>query len=146
MSVDWSHFTPWSSLAGGLMVGLSAALFLLVLGRIAGISGLIARPLLAIFTGKAGAPERVSIAFILGLIGASWPWRLWADLPTVTVTADTRSLVVAGLLVGVGVRMGQGCTSGHGVCGLSRWSLRSLVNVAAFMSAGMLTVYLIKRL
>lgn len=146
MSIDWDQFTPGSSLSGGLLIGASAALFLLVLGRIAGIAGLIARPLASTVAGKFGPAERVSLAFVIGLVFASWVWRILADMPSIKVTENVYTLVFAGLIVGAGVRMGNGCTSGHGVCGLSRLSLRSLVNVCAFMGAGMATVYLLNHL
>lgn len=134
--IDWTHFTPWTSLAGGLLIGVAAAMFLLLNGRIAGISGILGgllRP------GKGDAGWRV--AFILGLVSAPLLYQLVAPLPVVRVEADTASLVVAGLLVGIGTRYGSGCTSGHGVCGLSRFSLRSVVATAVFMAAGFMTVF-----
>ncbi len=146
MGINWVQFTPGSSLLGGLLIGASAGLFLLALGRIAGIAGLIARPILATIQGKFGASERVSLAFVTGLVMASWIWRLFAALPSVAIPEKTGATLIAGLLVGVGVRMGNGCTSGHGICGLSRLSMRSFVNVCAFMVAGMVTVYWLKHL
>jgi len=146
MGINWVQFTPESSLVGGLLIGASAGLFLMTLGRIAGIAGLIARPILATIQGKFGASERVSLAFATGLVMASWLWRLFAALPSVTMPNNTGATLIAGLLVGVGVRMGNGCTSGHGVCGLSRLSIRSFVNVCAFMGAGMVTVYWLKHI
>ena len=146
MGINWVQFTPGSSLLGGLLIGASAGLFLLALGRIAGIAGLIARPILATIQGKFGASERVSLAFVTGLVLASWIWRLFAALPSVAIPEKTGATLIAGLLVGVGVRMGNGCTSGHGICGLSRLSMRSFVNVCAFMVAGMVTVYWLKHL
>ena len=146
MGINWVQFTPGSSLLGGLLIGASAGLFLLALGRIAGIAGLIARPILATIQGKFGASERVSLAFVTGLVMASWIWRLFAARPSVAIPEKTGATLIAGLLVGVGVRMGNGCTSGHGICGLSRLSMRSFVNVCAFMVAGMVTVYWLKHL
>ena len=139
MQIDWQHFTPWSSLAGGMLIGLAAALLILFNGRIAGISGILAGVL---------RPRRGDlgwrIAFLAGLLGTPllYPW--WHALPEVHIDAGTPALLAAGLLVGVGVRYGAGCTSGHGVCGLSRWSLRSLAATGAFMAAGFLTVYLLR--
>ncbi|MDL2336930.1 MAG: YeeE/YedE family protein [Pseudomonadota bacterium] len=146
MNLDWNHFTPWSALAGGVLVGLATALYLLGDGRIAGIAGIVSAPLRAVLAGSSLAAERVRLMFIGGLLLAPWAWRLFAPLPPATVDVGPGALVVAGLLVGVGVRMGNGCTSGHGVCGLSRFSLRSLVNVVAFMGAGVVTVFILRHL
>ena len=139
--IDWSNFTPWGSLAGGLLIGLAAALFLLLNGRIAGISGILGgllRP--------AAGDMAWRVAFILGLVGAPLLFQLFSPLPAVQIDADTATLVAAGLLVGVGTRYGSGCTSGHGVCGLSRLSPRSLVATVAFMAAGFVTVFIVRHL
>ena len=144
MTIAWTAFTPWYSLLGGLLIGLSAALFLLGNGRIAGIAGIVASPLQALFAGRSLAPEATRLCFIGGLLVAPWVWRFFAPLPAMTVDVGMPGLLAAGLLVGVGVRMGNGCTSGHGVCGLSRFSLRSLVNVLAFMGAGVITVFVLR--
>ena len=146
MNIDWAHFTPWASLAGGLLIGTATALYLLATGRIAGIAGIVASPLRALLAGTGLKADANRLLFILGLMLAPWAWRLFAPLPTLTVDVGTAGLVVAGLFVGVGVRMGNGCTSGHGVCGLSRFSVRSLVNVLAFMGAGVVTVFLLRHL
>ena len=137
MTIDWTHFTPWSSLAGGLLIGLATALLLLLSGRIAGISGIVGgllRP------GKGDVAWRM--AFVLGLFAAPLVFVMAAPLPQVQIDAGTATLVVAGLLVGIGTRYGSGCTSGHGVSGLSRGSPRSIVATASFMAAGFLTVFL----
>ncbi len=144
MNIDWNAFTPWASLAGGLLIGLASALYVLGNGRIAGIAGIVGSPLRALATGGRLAPERSRLLFIAGLLAAPWAWQLFAPLPAATVSAGWPLLVLAGLLVGVGVRMGNGCTSGHGVCGLSRLSLRSLANVLAFMGAGFATVFVVR--
>jgi uncharacterized membrane protein YedE/YeeE len=137
--IDWGNFTPWTSLAGGLLIGLSAALFILFNGRIAGISGIL---------GGLLRPARGDIswraAFLSGLVLAPLVYGMFAPLPAVTIDADTAALVAAGLLVGAGTRYGSGCTSGHGVCGVSRLSPRSLAATAAFMAAGFATVFLIR--
>ena len=138
MTIDWNGFTPWSALAGGVLIGLATALYLL------GIAGIVAAPLRAVLMGANLAGERVRLLFIGGLLLAPWAWQLFAPLPVARVDVGWPLIVVAGLLVGVGVRMGNGCTSGHGVCGLSRWSLRSLVNVLAFMGAGAATVFVLR--
>ncbi|MGO4329596.1 YeeE/YedE family protein [Cupriavidus sp. 2TAF22] len=141
MTIDWAHFTPLPALAGGLLIGLAAALLVLCNGRIAGISGIV---------GGLLRPARREVAwrlaFVAGLLGAPLAWRLFAALPGIHVEAGTGVLVVAGLLVGVGTRYGAGCTSGHGVCGLSRLSPRSLVATLAFMAAGFATVYGVRHL
>ena len=141
MMIDWASFTPWASLAGGALIGLAAALFLLFNGRIAGISGILGGLLQ---WPKGDIAWR--IAFLLGLIAAPAAYGLFAPLPAVQVDAGTATLVVAGLLVGIGTRYGSGCTSGHGVCGLSRRSPRSLVATGAFMAAGFITVFIVRHL
>ena len=141
MIIDWTHFTPWSSLAGGLLIGLATALLLLLSGRIAGISGIVGgllRP------GKGDVAWRV--AFVAGLLAAPLVFAMVAPLPQVRIDAGMATLVIAGLLVGVGTRYGSGCTSGHGVSGLSRGSRRSLVATASFMAAGFLTVFVFRHL
>ncbi|MCK5875672.1 MAG: YeeE/YedE family protein [Alcanivoracaceae bacterium] len=141
MTIDWNAFTPWASLAGGALIGLAAALFLLLNGRIAGISGIV---------GGLLAPTRGDIswrvAFVVGMVATPAVWLLFTALPAVQIDAGYPMLVIAGLLVGVGTRYGSGCTSGHGVCGLSRLSLRSLVATLAFMAAGFVTVFVVRHL
>ena len=137
--IDWAHFTPWTSLAGGILIGAAAAMFLLLNGRIAGISGILGG-LLRPRAGDTGW----RVAFVLGLVAAPLVYQLVVPLPSVQIDAGTTLLVVAGLLVGVGTRYGSGCTSGHGVCGLSRLSPRSMVATAAFMSAGFVTVLIVR--
>ena len=139
--IDIEHFTPWSSLAGGLLIGVAAAMFLLFNGRIAGISGIIGG-LLRPAAGDIGW----RIAFVAGLLGAPVVYGLAARLPPVHVDASVTTLVVAGLLVGAGTRYGSGCTSGHGVCGLSRLSPRSMIATASFMLAGFVTVFIMRHL
>ena len=139
MQLDWANFTPWTSLAGGLLIGAGIALFALLNGRIAGISGIVGgllRP------SKGETAWR--IVFLAGLIGAPLVWRLFAALPEARVDAGYPLLVLAGLLVGVGTRYGSGCTSGHGICGLSRRSPRSIMATIAFMATGFITVWLLR--
>ena len=144
MTIDWNAFTPWSALIGGLAIGLASALYILGNGRIAGIASIVASPLRALVSGARLAPEKTRLLFIGGLLLAPWLWRLAAPLPSMRVDVGGFGVMAAGLLVGVGVRMGNGCTSGHGVCGLSRFSLRSLANVLAFMGAGLVTVFVLR--
>ena len=136
MVIDWNAFTPWSALAGGLLIGLAAAMFALLNGRIAGISGVVGGLVRPVWGDAAWR-----VAFIAGLIGAPLVYLLFAALPTPQIDAGFGTLVVAGLLVGAGSRYGAGCTSGHGICGLSRLSPRSLVATAMFMGAGFVTVF-----
>lgn len=141
MDIDWAHFTPWASLAGGALIGLAAALLVLFNGRIAGISGILG--------GLLPWPKGDTtwrLAFLAGLAGAPLVYVLLQPLPEVQSDAGTAVLVAAGLLVGVGTRYGSGCTSGHGVCGISRLSPRSLAATAAFMAAGFVTVYVVRHL
>jgi uncharacterized membrane protein YedE/YeeE len=139
MSIAWEVFTPWSALLGGALIGLAASVFVLLNGRIAGISGILGG-LLTPARGDVGW----RLAFLAGLVGAPLAYLLVAPLPAVQVDAGNASLIVAGLLVGVGTRYGSGCTSGHGVCGLSRLSLRSLVATLLFMGAGIATVFVLR--
>ncbi len=145
MHVDYAHFTPWMSLIGGLLIGLSATFYILGVGRIAGIAGIAGGALQALTRGSL-RQQGVRWAFLGGMVVAPALWALFRPLPLMTSVADTGTLLGAGLLVGVGVRMGNGCTSGHGVCGLSRFSPRSLANVIAFMGTGVVTVYVLKHL
>ena len=137
MNIDWNSFTPWSSLAGGALIGVAAAMLALLNGRIAGISGVLGGVLRPI---KGDVGWRV--AFIAGLVSAPLAYFLVAGVPRVQIDASYTALLLAGLLVGIGTRYGSGCTSGHGVCGLSRFSGRSLAATASFMGAGFLTVYI----
>jgi uncharacterized membrane protein YedE/YeeE len=141
MHVDWTHFTPWASLTGGVLIGLAAAMLVLLNGRIAGISGIV---------GGLLAPRRAEIgwrlAFIAGLLAAPLAMLALGIASAPRIDARFGTLVIAGLLVGIGTSYGSGCTSGHGVCGLSRLSPRSLAATAAFMGAGMATVFVVRHL
>lgn len=140
MAIDWVHFSPWTALSGGLLIGLAAAAFVLLNGRIAGISGIL---------GGLLRPARGDVAwrlaFLAGLVLAPLAYALFAPLPATRIDAGDGTLILAGLLVGLGTRYGAGCTSGHGVCGLSRLSPRSLAATAAFMLAGFLTVFVVRQ-
>lgn len=139
MNIAWQSFTPWSALAGGLLIGLAAALFVVLNGRVAGISGILGGVLRPKW-GDLGW----RLAFVGGMILAPLCWLLFAPLVAPQIDADVPTLVVAGLLVGVGTRYGAGCTSGHGVCGLSRLSPRSVVATLLFMGAGFATVWCLR--
>ena len=139
MTLDWNHFTPWASLVGGALIGVAAAAFVLLEGRVLGITGIVAgllRP--------RSADPWWRITFLAGLLAAPLLWRLVAPLPAVRIDAGWPVLVAAGLLVGWGTRHGSGCTSGHGVCGIARLSPRSLLATAAFMDTGFATVFLVR--
>lgn len=137
MAIDWNAFTPWSALAGGLLIGLAAALLVLLNGRIAGISGIVGgllRPQAGDLAWRA--------AFVLGMLLAPAVYTSITRLPEMRIDAGYPVLIVAGLLVGAGTRFGAGCTSGHGVCGLSRLSPRSLIATLVYMVAGVATVFI----
>ncbi len=144
MTIDWNAFTPWSALAGGALIGLAAALLVLLNGRIAGISGIV---------GELLRPARGDVGWRLAFLGGLLLGPALAVLSggalgvlTSQVDAGYGTLVAAGLLVGVGTRYGAGCTSGHGVCGLSRLSPRSLAGTLCFMAAGFATVFAVRHL
>jgi len=141
MTLDWTHFTPRTSFAGGILIGVAAAMLALLNGRIAGISGIV---------GGLLTPRRSDIgwrlAFVVGLFAAPLLMLLFGQAVAPRIDAGFGMLVAAGLLVGIGTSYGSGCTSGHGVCGLSRLSPRSLAATAAFMLAGIATVFVVRHL
>lgn len=139
MIIDTTHFTPFSALIGGLIIGASAVLFMLVNGRIAGISGIVGGLLTPI---KHDVLWR--IAFVAGLMMAPAIYGFFAPLPTIQIDADYPILILAGLLVGIGTRYGSGCTSGHGICGISRLSPRSIMATISFMASGIMTVFIMR--
>jgi hypothetical protein len=139
MNVDWTHFTPWSSLAGGMLIGVATAMLVLLSGRVAGISGIVGG-LIALRRGDIAW----RLAFVGGLLVAPLAMVFYSMNPR--IDAGLGTLAIAGLLVGLGTRYGSGCTSGHGVCGLSRLSPRSLVATAAFMAAGIVTVFVTRHI
>jgi uncharacterized membrane protein YedE/YeeE len=139
MRIDWLHFTPWASFTGGILIGLATALLLLANGRVAGISGIL---------GGLLRPARGDIAwrvaFVLGLFFAPIVWLAMRAMPPAQIDHSPALLAIGGLLVGVGTRFGNGCTSGHGVCGIARLSPRSLLATACFMAAGFVTVFVVR--
>jgi uncharacterized membrane protein YedE/YeeE len=141
MMIDTANFTPGLSLLGGILAGIASALFILNNGRIAGISGIL---------GGLLSPRKDDIiwriAFLLGLIAAPTVALLFMPAPEVTIEAETTTLLIAGILVGAGTRYGSGCTSGHGICGLSRLSPRSLIATLTFMAAGVAIVFVMRHL
>lgn len=141
MTLDTFHFTPGMSLLGGLLIGTASALFILANGRIAGISGILGgllRP--------TSGDVMWRLAFLLGLIVAPAVLAAFVAPVIPTIDAGPTTLIIAGLLVGIGTRYGGGCTSGHGVCGLSRLSPRSLIATLAFMGTGMAIVFAMRHL
>lgn len=144
MTIDLVNFTPWMSLAGGVLLGVASALLILLNGRVLGISGILG----GLLTPRAG-DAGWRIALLLGLFAAPLVMGLLAPAGFIAaprIDAGFGVVVLAGLLVGIGTRYGSGCTSGHGVCGLSRLSPRSLVATLAFMGAGFATVFVIRHL
>jgi uncharacterized membrane protein YedE/YeeE len=140
MTIDWTSFTPGPALAGGIILGIAAALYVLINGRILGISGIL---------GGLIGPKRTDwlwrASFVLGLLSAPlWGKYVFQMNTTTVINADYLTLIIAGLLVGFGARYGSGCTSGHGICGLSRLSPRSLLATLTFMGCGFLVVFLIR--
>ena len=142
MQIDWLSFTPIPSLLGGMILGVAAALYVLLHGRILGISGIVSGLL------KPQQGDRAwRSALVLGLLSGPVIAALFFDIrPIIEVDADWFAILVAGFLVGLGAQYGSGCTSGHGICGLSRLSPRSLVATLTFMGAGFLTVFVLRHL
>lgn len=141
MTIAWNAFTPVSALIGGALIGAAAAAFVVFNGRIAGVSGIL---------GGLLRPARGDIAwraaFVAGLVAAPLAYGAFTALPEIRVDAGYAVLAAAGLLVGIGTRYGSGCTSGHGVCGISRLSPRSIAATLAFMAAGFATVFVARHL
>lgn len=139
MTIDWNAFTPAAALAGGVLIGVAAGIFAVFNGRVAGISGIL---------GGLLHPKRRDTAwraaFIGGLVAAPLLYAAFEPLPRPQIAASDGALILAGLLVGVGTRYGAGCTSGHGVCGLGRLSLRSLVATLTFLTVGIATTYVVR--
>ena len=133
--------SPATAAAGGLLIGSAAALFLLLTGRIAGVSGMTA---VATRIGSGGTPWRQATAFVIGLPLGAALIALFVRTPTVSVTSSVPLLIVAGLLVGFGTRLGNGCTSGHGVCGMARLSPRSIAATVTFMGSAAATVFVLR--
>lgn len=138
-----SALSPMTALAGGFLIGLAAAMFLLLTGRIAGVSGLAA---IAARIGSGGTPWAQSVSFVVGLPIGAWLVAAFVRHPDLMVTSSIPVLITAGLLVGFGTRLANGCTSGHGVCGVARLSPRSLAATAIFMATGAATVFVVRHL
>jgi uncharacterized protein len=135
--------SPLIALSGGLMIGSAAALLLLLSGRIAGVSGMFAA---ATRVAASGPPWSQAVAFVLGLPLGALIVAHTLRAPQIIVTDSVPVLIAAGLLVGLGTRLGNGCTSGHGVCGVARLSPRSIAATATFMAAGFATVFVVRHL
>jgi uncharacterized membrane protein YedE/YeeE len=140
MQIDWLNFTPWPALAGGLLIGLAAALFINLNGRIMGASNVIG----GLFPPRGDAPLRLSL--IAGLLAAPLLLSLFNTATPPVFEKGTMTLIAGGLLVGFGTRLGAGCTSGHGICGISRFSFRSIVATLVFMLAGIVTVFVVRHI
>lgn len=131
--------SPFLAIAGGLLIGGAAALLLLLSGRIAGVSGMVAS---VVRIADSGPPWRLAAAFVIGLPLGALLISMFVRQPDIQVTSSIPLLVAAGLLVGFGTRLGNGCTSGHGVCGIGRLSIRSIAATATFMTAAAATVFI----
>ncbi|MDC9592458.1 YeeE/YedE family protein [Xenorhabdus sp. IM139775] len=134
MNINFAQFTPGMSFGGGILIGLATIALVLFCGRIAGISGILGGLLQ-----RKTNDRSWRVAFLAGIMIAPVLYNLLYPLPEIIVTASWPAIIIAGLLVGIGTRLGSGCTSGHGVCGLSRLSLRSLVATLIFMAVGFVT-------
>jgi len=140
-----TEFTPWMSLTGGMLIGLSAVMVMALFGRIAGISGITRGALGLVLPSKAAAAEvGWRVAFVLGLFAAPLLMALFGAPVAQTVSDNLLGMAIAGLMVGIGTAIGSGCTSGHGVCGLARFSRRSAVAVVTFMVAAAATVFVLR--
>ncbi len=140
MNIDLSHFTPYGSFAGGVLIGIAAAILILFNGRIAGVSGILGQAL----NGGIVRDNLWRIAFVMGIIAAPALWQVWVGEIEISIETNVLWLIIAGLFVGVGTSYGSGCTSGHGICGLSRFSMRSLIATLSFMLTGIVTVYIMR--
>ena len=140
VTIDWVNFSPSNAFFGGLLIGLGASLLVVFRGKIAGISGILGG--LIDMDSTANSHRLWRGLFLIGLLVSSFVYQLFAPLPESSISASLSTLIVAGLLVGFGTRMGSGCTSGHGICGLSRLSLRSLIATISFMFSGFVVCYL----
>ncbi|MBC3831355.1 YeeE/YedE family protein [Undibacterium amnicola] len=145
MHIAWEQFTPFTAIGGGLLIGFASVLLMAGIGRIAGVTGILAGVFTGLFRGNQ-SEWSWRLAFILGLTISPLLYRLFFELPAIEIQTDWPALLFAGLIVGFGTRLGSGCTSGHGVCGISRLSPRSIIATIAFMGAGFATVALIRQL
>ena len=137
--IDWQNFTPVDAASGGVLIGVAVAILLFFNGRIAGISGILG----GLFNFKK-YDIAWRLAFLAGLALSAAAWKLITDLPTIQLDASLGTVFAAGILVGVGTSYASGCTSGHGICGLSRISPRSLVATLIFMATGIVTVFVVR--
>lgn len=140
MTINWIEFTPLASLAGGVAIGFAALGMWLLLGRIMGVSGILGQAI----AGEGIGDNGWRLAFILGVLVAPVGYVFMVGEFTSRMVTSPTGLAIAGLMVGVGTAIGSGCTSGHGICGLSRFSIRSLVATCCFVASGMVTVFILK--
>jgi uncharacterized membrane protein YedE/YeeE len=141
MTIDWANFTPWLSLFGGVLIGLSTVMLIFFKGRIAGISGVLGG--LMQFSNTPAGHYSWRLAFVQGIVLSSTIYGLFTVVPPSTIDTGYALLILAGLLVGFGTRMGSGCTSGHAVCGIGRLSVRSIVATMSFMASGFVTAFIL---
>lgn len=143
MSIAWEQFTPYTAITGGLLIGFAAVLLFAGIGRIAGVTGILAGAFSGLFQAQK-SEYWWRLTFLLGMFISPVLYSAFTALPEITLQADWPTILGAGLIVGFGTRLGSGCTSGHGVCGISRLSPRSIIATLAFMGAGFATTYLIR--
>ena len=143
MHIAWEQFTPTTALVGGLLIGFASIVLMAGIGRIAGITGILAGMMIGLMGAKK-SEYLWRLAFILGLALSPLLFQLFAELPSLEIHSSWPAILGAGLIVGFGTRLGSGCTSGHGVCGISRLSPRSIIATIAFMGAGFATVATIR--
>jgi len=142
--IDWAHFTPGTAILGGALIGIAAGAMAWVGGKIAGISGILGGAINELMQSRRPTPWR--LWFLAGLVAASFLWAVFRPVPGAHYGESWAVIAVGGLIVGFGTRLGSGCASGHGVCGLARISPRSLTAVATFILSGMATTFVMRHL
>ena len=145
MYIAWEQFTPFTAIGGGLLIGLAAIVLMAGIGRIAGVTGILAGAMIGLIGAKK-SEWLWRLMFVPGLVISPIVFQFFGELPSIEIQTDWPAILVAGLIVGFGTRLGSGCTSGHGVCGISRLSPRSIIATIVFMGGGFATVATIRHL
>jgi uncharacterized membrane protein YedE/YeeE len=144
VQIDWAHFTPGTAIIGGALIGTAAGAMAWIGGKIAGISGILGGAIHEVLQSHRATPWR--LWFLGGLVAASFLWAIYRPVPGAHYNASWPVIALGGLIVGFGTRLGSGCASGHGVCGLARFSPRSMTAVATFILSGMATTFIMRHL